>query len=164
MGNRKNIYKMIAGVLIFFMVVAGAVPTISACEGNCCSVEPIVLQDTCHEPILSVNHTMPDMDMSHIKIADNLFPVRDNPSGLPDCHEKNSHSCCEVELPLATTKVYDFGINTSQTDYYQSEAILISVSGFSSTSDQFHLKGTLYLTAARAAPIQLFLLNLSILC
>lgn len=164
MVNIKTLYKMIAGFLIFFMVVAGAVPAISACEGNCCSEEPTVRQDTCHEPILSITHSIPDMGMSHITMSDSLFPVRDNPSGLPGCHEKNSHSCCEVDIPLATTNVHDFGINTSQTDYYQSEGILTSVSEFLSDSDLFHIKGTLYLTAARAAPIPLFLLNLSILC
>jgi hypothetical protein len=164
MGNRKIIYKMIAGFLIFFVVVAWSVPTISACEGNCCSEEPIVLQDTYHEPILSITHTMPDMVMSHITMSDSLFPVRGNPSDLPDCHEKNSHSCCEMEIPLATTDFHDFGINTNKTYYNQSEAIMIYVSGFLSDSDQVHLKGALYLTAARAAPVQLFLLNLSILC
>ena len=67
-------------------------------------------------------------------------------------------------MPLATTKTNDPGLNTSQSDYYQSAAIITSVSEIISGSDLFHLKGTRYLTAARAAPVQLFLKNLSILC
>lgn len=164
MGNVKILYKIISGFLIFFMAVAVAVPAISSCEGICCSEEPVVPQGVCHEPMLPVAHTLPDMGMSHITIVDSFFLSKNDTSDLPCCHETNSHSCCEVDMPLATTKTHDFGINNSQTEYYLSAAVLTSASEYISSSDLFRLKGGIYLTAVRAAPVQLFLKNLSILC
>ena len=163
--NRKPVFKIAVGIVIFCLLVATTAPAITICDSICCSDLQKSEPSGCLESRLSLDQVMNHMGVPHRPDpVDGQFPTQSLLRPIPTCHDEATHSCCEVETPLAADKRHAIALITSQNSHYQLLTILAFSEERSPVLNQSRLYTSSYLSAARAAPVQIYLQNLSILC